>query len=764
MSVRRCLPIAALVCGCSLVAGCAGSLQDVKVEKVQLCENGRCATLGAGLDADSFLTRLYGFLSRRIDQDVKLAEVDPVSREETGDSITYFTQGGPLPFYSSLSSVKFTDVSFLDREKKEIHFKLRPWASFLGVPVLCASGDGTLKVHSAQDVQLESSNLCTWLVNPVNWQLKLKVDLVDLDRAFMAGHYSVGHGGPTSAGKGSGYQVATFKAPYRAVQDTPPTKIEQQPAPVPAHSDPAATASAQPSLGYSTVFSDANRDNVLDAGERIALMVEVTNHGNLAARDVTVLLGGTPYLTSALGERHLLGAIAPQERRQQLFEAVLPARLPADAAELRIEVREAGKAASESRTLRLAARSSERIETVQVISQPPRLQFTLELKDQNNNRILEGGEEVTLLAEVANLGEGMAEDVQLRLSGSRSLVALFGGKQPVGDLPVGSRKRVEMRGVLPADLSSESAELKVELSEKRGFAPSEARVLRVATKGQERHEVVEVISELSVDDIPPKVRGYDNREDFAVVIGISSYRESLIPEVRYARRDAEVLAKYFEHLSGIPKENIALLTDAHATKSDIEAYLDDWLPRRVTPNSRVFIYYAGHGAPEPEGKGAYLVPYEGHPDFTSKLIPLPRVYDSLNRLKAREVVVFLDSCFSGAKGRSVMQQGIRPLVITNERQLAVREKPLVMAASSGSEVTSDLDNARHGLFTYYLLKGLRGEADRNGNKRVELDELFAFVSGNVTRTASRELNRTQTPVMLPTAQHAKGTLELTRTH
>lgn len=751
-----------LIAGTLLLAGCAGSLQDVKVDKVHLCDQGHCSVLGADLDADTFLSRIYGFLSRHVDRELKLAEVNPKSREEVSDSIAYFTQGGPLPFYSSLQSFKFTDISYLDREKKEIRFKSKPGASFLGVPILCAEGDGTLRVVSAQDVQLEASSLCTWLVNPISWQMKLKIDQIDLDSGFLAGHYSVGHGGPTSAGKGSGYQVATFKRSY-AVAGSQGNQSHKK-TPVPVQVVPDAGQAGQPRLTYTSVFSDASRDSVLDAGEKISLLVDVHNYGASAAKDVTIRLGGTPYLTSLLGNKRVLGEIAPQGHRQELFEAVLPARLEGDAAELRIEVYENGKAASETRTLRLAARSHERIETVQVISLLPRLQFTLELRDKNANRILEGGEEVALLVEVSNQGQGPAEDVQLRLSGSSSLVALFGAKQPVGDLAAGSRKRVEMRGVLPQDISSESAELRVELSEKRGFAPSESRIVRVATKGQEHRELVEVISELSVDDIPPKVRGYEKREDFAVLIGISSYRETAIPEVKYARRDAEVLAKYFEQLSGIPKENIAVLTDGHATKSDIEAYLDDWLPRRATADSRVFLFYAGHGAPEPEGKGAFIVPYEGHPDFSSKMIPLSRVYDSLNRLKAREVVVFLDSCFSGAKGRSVMQQGIRPLVMNSEHQLAVKEKPLVMAASSGSEVTSDLDNARHGLFTYYLLKGLRGEADRNGNKRVELDELFAFVSSNVSRTASRELNRTQTPVMLPATGHAKGSLELSRTH
>jgi len=644
-----------VMCGGLFLSGCASSLKDVKVEKVQLCEHKQCATLGSGIDADSFVSRIYAFLSRRINQDAKLTEAEPQTRELTSDSIKYFTQGGPLPFFTTLYSVKFTDVSYLDREKKEIRFKLRPWSSFLGVPVLCAEGEGTLTVRSPQDVQLETSSFCTWLVvGTVSWEMKLKLDHIDLDKATFAGYYSTGHAGPASGGKGSGYQVATFGGQLSPAQDTPIS----------------ASASQQPSM--------------------------------------------------------------------QPAQPIKPKSVPVSVAAKPIEV-------------------------VKVSSQTPKLQFKLELKDQNSNRVLEGGEEVVLVVEVVNQGEGTAEDVQLHFSGTQSLLTLFGPKQPVGNLVSGAGKRIELKGVLPTNVSSENAELKVGLSERHGFAPSEARVVRVATRGVEIREVVEVVSDLNVDDIPAKVSGYVKPEDVAVVIGIGAYREASLPAVKYARRDAEVVAKYLENLSGIPKANIALLTDANATKSDIEAYLEDWLPRRVNANSRVYLYYAGHGAPEPDGTKAYIVPYDGHPDFTSKLIPLARIQEALNRLKARESVVLLDSCFSGASGRSVMQSGIRPLVLSGQRQLAAGEKSVVVASASGSEVTSDFDQARHGLFTYYLLKGLRGEADRNGNGRVTLGELFAFVSSNVTMTASRELNRTQTPVMLAPSDAKFSGLEITRT-
>ncbi len=65
-------------------------------------------------------------------------------------------------------------------------------------------------------------------------------------------------------------------------------------------------------------------------------------------------------------------------------------------------------------------------------------------------------------------------------------------------------------------------------------------------------------------------------------------------------------------------------------------------------------------------EGAYIVPYEGHPDFPSKLYPLKRLYESLNKLPAKDVIVMLDSCFSGAKGRSITREGARPIAISIE--------------------------------------------------------------------------------------------------
>lgn len=245
------------------------------------------------------------------------------------------------------------------------------------------------------------------------------------------------------------------------------------------------------------------------------------------------------------------------------------------------------------------------------------------------------------------------------------------------------------------------------------------------------------------------VKEFQQPNAYAVVIGISQYREEVIPKVPYAAKDAETIAKVLEIQGGIPKTHIKLLTDSKATNTDIRNHVNDWLRMRVKSDSIVYIYYAGHGTPNPQTGEVYLVPWEGHPDFPSGLYPLKDFYASLDKLPAKEIVVMLDSCFSGAPGRSVLAKGTRPMVISLENPLLAGGKIAVLSASTGNQMSSDYDKTGHGLFTHYLLAGLGGAADKDKNHLVTLKELYPYVREHVSETALDELNREQTPMLLP---------------
>ncbi|MFM8552407.1 MAG: ankyrin repeat domain-containing protein, partial [Nitrospiraceae bacterium] len=235
---------------------------------------------------------------------------------------------------------------------------------------------------------------------------------------------------------------------------------------------------------------------------------------------------------------------------------------------------------------------------------------------------------------------------------------------------------------------------------------------------------------------------------YAIIMGIETYRNKL-PKAEFAAHDAQTMRDYLTKGMGFSEENVAILVNENATRTDIEKYVEHWLPNRVEKEGTVFIYYSGHGAPNAKTGDAYLVPYDGDPAFVDATgYPLKRLYESLGKLPAKEVVVLLDSCFSGAGGRSVIAKGMRPMVLSVENPVLAGGKTVVLAASQGDQVSSTYDQKGHGLLTYYFLKGLQGEADKNKDGSIDLAEVFAYVKPQVERRARRDFNNEQTPQLL----------------
>jgi len=232
-------------------------------------------------------------------------------------------------------------------------------------------------------------------------------------------------------------------------------------------------------------------------------------------------------------------------------------------------------------------------------------------------------------------------------------------------------------------------------------------------------------------------------DDYALIVGIEGYRS--IPKADFGENDAKSVKAYMEAL-GVPPTNVITLLGQGASRADIAKYLEEWLPGVVKPDSRVYFYYSGHGAPDPQTGVAYLIPYDGDPSFLkSTAFPLSKIYADLSALPAKESVVMLDSCFSGAGGRSVMAPGVRPLVVTEDANIAP-DKVDILSASGAREIAGGLDLRQHGLFTYFVLRGLAGEAaDKDGH--VTLGGLENFVRDHVKETARRS-NRDQTPRLL----------------
>lgn len=246
-------------------------------------------------------------------------------------------------------------------------------------------------------------------------------------------------------------------------------------------------------------------------------------------------------------------------------------------------------------------------------------------------------------------------------------------------------------------------------------------------------EPAQIVSDV---DRLPRERAFPRRDAYAVVIGVERYRQEL-PNADDAVHDARVAAEYLERVLGYPRSHVAVLTDEHAAKGDFEKYLERWLPNRVRPGDEVFVYYSGHGAPDSANGTAYLVPYDGDPAYLAQTAyPVERLYAQLAKLKAKRIYLAMDSCFSGAGGRSVIARGVRPLV--DVKQDPLPRGAILMAASAANQVSNTYEEKGHGLFTYFLLKGMK---EKGANMRA----VFDYLKPEVARVSRLQYNEEQDP-------------------
>lgn len=245
-----------------------------------------------------------------------------------------------------------------------------------------------------------------------------------------------------------------------------------------------------------------------------------------------------------------------------------------------------------------------------------------------------------------------------------------------------------------------------------------------------------------------------NDKFHAIVIGVENYRAAGsggIAPAMYAERDARVMRDYLPSL-GYPERNTIYLAGEDATRSGIQKYLDEWLPKNVDVDSTVFFYFAGTGSPDPVTGEPYLLPWDGNTrSLKTTAYSRKDLQRTLERLHARRVTVVLDAGFSGTGSRSVSSSSGRPLVARVRPAEAPPSTITLLTAAQDDQTVGAFDDQGHGLFTYFFLKALR-DAGKPPPKRITVGGLHGNLKPLV-EAAARQKNREQTPVLSgPTTQ------------
>jgi hypothetical protein len=234
---------------------------------------------------------------------------------------------------------------------------------------------------------------------------------------------------------------------------------------------------------------------------------------------------------------------------------------------------------------------------------------------------------------------------------------------------------------------------------------------------------------------------------WAVVIGVSNYQDSRIPSLRYANKDARAFYDWLVSPNGgrYALGRVKLLVDNDATGVGIRNSLFEWLGQALEEDV-VTIFFAGHGSPQsPDNpENLFLLPFDTDYDSVATTgFPMWDIETALKRfIRAKKVIVIADACHAGGVGQAFdvarrAGRGVNTVTISSNLQhlTKIGDGICIISASDDSQFSQESKKwgGGHGVFTYYLLRGLKGEADYSKDSRVTLGEIVPYLSEQVRR-------------------------------
>ena len=243
---------------------------------------------------------------------------------------------------------------------------------------------------------------------------------------------------------------------------------------------------------------------------------------------------------------------------------------------------------------------------------------------------------------------------------------------------------------------------------------------------------------------------------WAVIIGISDYQDPEVRDLRFADDDARALYDFLRSpaagLGGIPEENMLLLVDEQATMVSIRSALFTFL-KQATEDDVVIFYVAAHGMHDPERlSNLYLVAHDTRlSDLAATGVSMEDVFRGINDAFARMKIVFADACHSAGMGtlamRSVDMNLVNSMFLESVRASTGGAVTFTSAERNQLSAEGEQWGGGHGVYTHYLLEGMRGGADADGDLIVTLGEVLEYTRDQV----ARDTRNAQIPSISPTS-------------
>lgn len=250
-----------------------------------------------------------------------------------------------------------------------------------------------------------------------------------------------------------------------------------------------------------------------------------------------------------------------------------------------------------------------------------------------------------------------------------------------------------------------------------------------------------------VDKDIPKTKAV-NDKTFAVIIANEDYKR--VAPVEFALNDGRIFKEYCMSTLGIPADHIHHLENGSLNELRAEVRWLSKVMEAYAGEAKAIFYYAGHGIPDESNRTAYLLPVDGYETDVQTGYKLGDLYNALGEMPNRLVTIFIDACFGGSKREGDMIANARAAVIKVREEEPVGNT-VVFTASQGDETAYSYKEQQHGMFTYFLLKGLKmskGEAT--------LGELTDYINTNVRQKSIVLNGKSQTPTVIPSLTLNEG--------
>ena len=248
--------------------------------------------------------------------------------------------------------------------------------------------------------------------------------------------------------------------------------------------------------------------------------------------------------------------------------------------------------------------------------------------------------------------------------------------------------------------------------------------------------------------LPNKVNVKQDSNKVALVIGVEKYENLNNLDAIYANRDAKAFRAYANRAFGIPLENIKVLIDKEASRSEIIKATKLWLPQVAKGGGKdIYIFFAGHGLASDDGENLFLLPQDGDSLLLEDTaLSRSNMFKQISKLNPNSVTIFFDTCYSGqTRSEETLIAGLRPVRLVVDEQ-EIPSNFTIFSASSLTQTSGSIEQAKHGIFSYYLMKGLEGNADQNLDNKITNGELIAYLKQNVSEEAFIN-NRQQEPML-----------------